>query len=196
MTFLLMFLEFFKTGLFAIGGGLATLPFLYDMAAKYTWFDQAIISDMIAISESTPGPIGINMATYVGYHVGSRIFGIPGGILGALLATTAIVLPSLIIIVIIAKMLEKFKGNRLVNDAFYTLRPAVTGLIAYAGFQVISESILLADAFMASRHIMDLFAPKATILFVILLVLSRVFKKLHPAVWIGLAAIAGILFRF
>ena len=83
MTFVIMFLEFFKTGLFAIGGGLATLPFLYDMAAKYPWFNEAILSDMIAISESTPGPIGINMATYVGYHVGSQMFGIPGGIMGA-----------------------------------------------------------------------------------------------------------------
>ena len=115
--YILLFLEFFKTGLFSIGGGLATLPFLYDIADKYPWFDRAVLADMIAVSESTPGPIGINMATYVGYET--------GGILGGILATVALVLPSVIIIIIIAKFLNKFNENKIVKSAFYGLRPAV-----------------------------------------------------------------------
>ena len=102
MTFLLIFIEFFKTGLFAIGGGLATIPFLMQMTEKYDWFTTEELSNMIAVSESTPGPIGINMATYVGYSAGSESFGVIGGILGGIFATTALVLPSLIIIMIIA----------------------------------------------------------------------------------------------
>ena len=196
MTFVLMFLEFFKTGLFAIGGGLATLPFLYDMAEKYTWFNEAILSDMIAISESTPGPIGINMATYVGYNVGSQIFGIPGGIMGALLTTTALVLPSLIVILIIAKFLERFKTNVVVKDAFYGLRPAVTALIAYAGYQVAADSLFRFGTFFQTLQIGDLFVWKAIILFTVLMILSRVFKKVHPAAWIGIAAVAGVLLKF
>lgn len=196
MTFVIMFLEFFKTGLFAIGGGLATLPFLYDMAAKYPWFNEAILSDMIAISESTPGPIGINMATYVGYHVGSQYFGIPGGIFGAILTTTALVLPSLIVILIIAKFLERFKTNQFVKDAFYGLRPAVTALIAYAGYQVVAESLFRFSTFFETMQIGDLFVWNAIILFIVLMVLSRVFKKIHPAAWIGIAAVIGILLKF
>ncbi len=196
MTFVIMFLEFFKTGLFAIGGGLATLPFLYDMAAKYPWFNEAILSDMIAISESTPGPIGINMATYVGYHVGSQMFGIPGGIMGAVLTTTALVLPSLIVILIIAKFLERFKTNVFVKDAFYGLRPAVTALIAYAGYQVVADSLFRFGTFFQTLQIGDLFVWKAIVLFAVLMVLSHVFKKIHPAAWIGIAAVVGVLLKF
>ena len=94
MTFLLLFFEFFKAGLFAIGGGLATLPFLYDIADKYTWFDEAMLSDMIAISESTPGPIAINTATFIGYQ--------KAGVWGSAAATFGVVLPSFLIISIIS----------------------------------------------------------------------------------------------
>ena len=115
MLYLQLFYEFFKTGLFAIGGGLATLPFLYDMADKYPWFTRTDLANMIAVSESTPGPIGVNMATYVGFTT--------GGILGSIIATCGLVLPSLIIIIIIAKFLESFQDNRFVQSAFYGLRP-------------------------------------------------------------------------
>ena len=98
----LMF-EFFKTGLFSVGGGLATLPFLYEMSDKTGWFTHADIADMIAISESTPGAIGINMSTYAGY----KTAGIPGGILASL----SLAAPSVIIILIIARFLKKFRDN-------------------------------------------------------------------------------------
>lgn len=114
MILLLLMWEFFKTGLFAIGGGLATLPFLYEMSVKTGWFTATDIANMIAISESTPGPLGINMATYVGYNT--------AGVAGAILAPIGEVLPSIIIILIIAKVLEKFKENQIVQDVFYGLR--------------------------------------------------------------------------
>ena len=100
MVFLLLFLEFFKTGLFAIGGGMATLPFLNELANKYPWFTVDDLSDMIAVSESTPGPIGVNMATYAGYTTGFNELGVLGGILGAFVATLGLVTPSVIIILI------------------------------------------------------------------------------------------------
>lgn len=197
MTYLLLFYEFFKAGLFAIGGGLATLPFLYDMAAKYPWFDEAILSDMIAISESTPGPIGVNMATYAGYNAGLSEFGILGGILGAVLATTALVLPSLIIIIIVAKFLERFKEAKIVKQAFYGLRPAVCALIAAAGWQVLQISIFNAEAYALSKNILDFFDWKAIILFVVLLVATHIKKlKLHPIVYIAASAVIGIIFQF
>ena len=98
MIYLRLFYAFFKTGLFSIGGGLATLPFLYEMAEKYSWFTEEDIANMLAIAESTPGPIGVNMATYVGIQT--------GGILGGFWATFALVLPSFIII-----LLCQIRGN-------------------------------------------------------------------------------------
>ena len=131
MTILRLIVEFFKTGLFSIGGGLATLPFLYEMSDKTGWFSHADIADMIAISESTPGAIGINMSTYAGF----KTAGIPGGIL----ATLSLAAPSVIIILIIAKFLNKFRDNPHVEGAFYGLRPASAGLIAAAGMTVVLE---------------------------------------------------------
>ena len=125
MQLLTLIVEFFKTGLFAVGGGLATLPFLSRMGEIYGWFTKEELANMIAVSESTPGAIGVNMATYVGYA--------QGGILSALLATLSLIAPSIIVICIIAGMLEKFQNSRVVQDAFSFIRPAVTGLIAAAG---------------------------------------------------------------
>ena len=134
-TLLTLCYEFFKTGLLAVGGGLATLPFLSEMSNKYdSWFTHAELADMIAVSESTPGPIGVNMATYVGFRVMGN-FGAGWSILGAVLATVSLVLPSLIIVVIIAKMMCKYMSNKYVQWAFSGLRPAVTGLIAAAGWR-------------------------------------------------------------
>lgn len=186
-TYILLFLEFFKTGLFAIGGGLATLPFLYNMADKYPWFDRAMLADMIAISESTPGPIGINMATYVGFHT--------GGILGGILATVALVLPSIIVIVLIAKFLNRFNENKLVKSGFYGLRPAVTALIAVAGFEVLKISIFTFEKFAQSHSIVDIINIKSTMLFVALLFITNKFKT-HPLAIIVGSAIIGIIFRF
>ena len=121
MTILRLMLAFFKTGLFSVGGGLATLPFLYEMSDQTGWFSHADIADMIAISESTPGAIGINMSTYAGY----KTAGVPGGILASLALAT----PSVVIILIIARFLKKFRDNPNVEGAFYGLRPASIAMI-------------------------------------------------------------------
>ena len=123
MIFIRLFYEFFKAGLFAIGGGMATLPFLYNISDKTGWFTYGQLADMVAISESTPGPIGVNMATYVGFTT--------AGIPGAVVATVGLITPSIIIILIIAGFLKSFKDSKYVQNAFYGLRPASTGLIAY-----------------------------------------------------------------
>ena len=142
MIYLRLFWEFFKTGLFAVGGGLATLPFIYDMSDRMGWFTYQQIADMIAVSESTPGPIGVNTATYVGY--------ITGGLPGAIVATLGLVTPAIIIILIIASCLKKFRENRFVDHAFYGLRPASAGLIAAAGFSVVMLALVREDAFILS----------------------------------------------
>ena len=125
MIYLKLFYEFFKTGLFAVGGGLATLPFLSDMADRTGWFTQAQLADMLAVSESTPGPVGVNMATYVGFET--------AGVLGAVVATLGLVTPSVIVILIVASFLKAFRSNRFVDAAFYGLRPASTAMVASAG---------------------------------------------------------------
>ena len=197
MTFLLLFLEFFKTGLFAIGGGMATLPFLNEMANKYPWFTVDDVSDMIAVSESTPGPIGVNMATYAGYTTGYGEFGILGGVLGALVATVGLVLPSLLIILIVARILQKFQDSKLVKDAFYTLRPAVTALIAVAGISIIKVSLVNIELFTSTNNITDLFNVIAIIMFAVILCMQLFVKKikLHPIVYIVVAAVIGIIFK-
>ncbi|MBE6781865.1 MAG: chromate transporter [Ruminococcaceae bacterium] len=191
MTFLLIFWEFFKTGLFAVGGGLATIPFLMKMAENYNWFDAEELSNMIAVSESTPGPIGINMATYVGYTSGVEEYGILGGIFGALIATTALVLPSLVIIMIIAGFLQKFRQSSLVEKTFFCLRPATIGLLAVS---LISMMTPLFFNF-AGTSLLEFFDLKAVALFGLLLFGILKFKK-HPIIYIAIGAAAGIIFKF
>ena len=113
MILLRLFWEFFKTGLFAVGGGMATLPFLYDISARTGWFTTGQLADMIAVSESTPGPIGVNMATYVGFTA--------AGVPGAAVATLGLVTPSVIVILIVARVLAAFRQNKYVDAAFYGL---------------------------------------------------------------------------
>ena len=138
-VYLRLFWEFFKTGLFAVGGGMATLPFLHDIGESTGWYTQADLMNMLAESESTPGPIGINMATYVGFTVGSSHGGTAGAVLGALVATLGEVTPSIVVILIVAAMLKKFRDSRYVNNVFYGLRPASTGLIGAACVAVVLE---------------------------------------------------------
>lgn len=195
-TLLTLCFEFFKTGLLAVGGGLATLPFLSEMANKYPdWFNHAELADMIAVSESTPGPIGINMATYVGFRVMGD-FGATWSIPGAILATVSLVLPSLIIIVIIAKMMNKYMENNLVQWAFGGLRPAVTGLIAAAGWSVVELALLDLTDFNIARFWEAINIP-AVIIFAVVLFLAQFkkTKKLHPIVFIGACAVLGILLK-
>lgn len=187
MILLQLYWEFFKTGLFAIGGGLATLPFLSSMADKTGWFTQGQLMDMVAVSESTPGPIGINMATYVGFST--------SGVPGALAATLGLITPSILIILIIASFLKAFRSNRFVEGVFRCLRPASTGLIAASGLSVAIITFYTA----APAGILAGIQWKAVILAALLLLATRVIpqtKKLHPVVWIALSALAGIVFSF
>ena len=187
MTLLRLMFEFFKTGLFAVGGGLATLPFLYEISDKTGWFSHADIADMIAISESTPGAIGINMSTYAGF----KTAGIPGGIL----ATLSLAAPSLIIILIIAKFLNKFRDNPNVEGAFYGLRPASIAMITAAGLNVAKVALVNIPAFQASGSLADLFLPKAIILGILIFIGQ---KKLNwsPILFIALSAVVGIVLKF
>ena len=202
MIYLQLFWEFCKAGLFAIGGGLATLPFLQAIADKTGWFTTAQLADMVAVSECTPGPIGVNMATYVGFTV--------KGVPGAVVATLGLIFPSIIIIIIVARILRAFKDSKIVQAIFYGLRPASTGLIAAACVGVATASLIdltgVSDAssFFAGIH------WKGVVLAVILWLLMNLgsigplknnavlnkLGKLHPVVYLAASAVVGILFSF
>ncbi len=186
MIYLLLFFEYFKIGLFSVGGGLATLPFLIDLSHKYNWFDESMLADMVAVSQSTPGPLGVNMATYGGFDA--------AGFLGGIIATVGLITPSIIVILIVAKFLEKFKTNTVVQSVFNGLRPASVGLIAVAGYEVVKIALLNIDLYKVSKNLMDLINIKALILFAIIYYAIIKYKK-HPVVYIGAAAIIGILFN-
>ena len=171
MIYLRLFWEFFKIGLFAIGGGPATLPFLTELGTRTGWYTELEVADMLAVAESTPGPMGINMATYVGFRTG----GIPGGVI----ATLGEVAPSIIIIVLIAAILQKFKESRIVKDAFYTIRPASAGLIAAAVIGIWRLACFTGG-----------FDWKSLDLAVSLFVLVH-FTKKHPLLYIGIGAVIG-----
>lgn len=191
MTVLRLWWEFFKIGAFSVGGGMATLPFLYNMSDRTGWFTYDQIADMLAVSESTPGPIGINMATYTGFTT--------AGFWGSLAATLGIITPGIIIVLLIIKVLDKFRKNKYVDAAFYGLRPASTGLIAAAGLLVVEIALLKLDIYKESGKLIDIFNFKAIILAAVLLALTRWIKptkKLHPIVFIAFSAVVGIVFSF
>ncbi len=174
MIYIKLFYAFFKTGLFAIGGGLATIPFLYEIADKYGWFARDFIGTMVAVAESTPGPIGINAATYAGYTA--------AGMFGGLVATLGIICPSIIIIIIISRILDKFKNSRSVQSAFYGIRPAVMGMIGSVSLEMIRLAVFAGNKL----------GIEELVLFVVLLATSNKIK-LHPIFWIVIAgAIGGI----
>ena len=165
MTFLLLFLEFFKTGLFAIGGGLATLPFLKQISLRYPWFTPNDLMDMIAVSESTPGPMGVNSATYAGFHA--------AGIPGALMATCSLVLPSVIIIILVSRALDKFR----------------------AMLEVFAASLLHTENWAGIASIGSVINVPAIIIFLVLSLGIWKLKKLHPIVFILIGAVCGIVFN-
>ena len=187
MTCLLLFWEFFKTGLFSVGGGLATLPFLYDMGERTGWFTSRHVADMLAISESTPGPIGVKMAVYTGFTT--------AGFWGSLCATFGLILPSILIILLIAVFLKTFRDNRWVQGAFYGLRPASTGLIAAAGLSVAIGALLNIERWSGMARIWEVPNWKALILAGAALAISRLWKKLHPVFLILFCAVAGAFLR-
>ncbi len=176
MTLLVLYLEFFRIGLFAVGGGLATIPFLQELTTKYDWFTSADLSNMIAISESTPGPVGVNMATYVGYTT--------GGVLGSLLAVVGLVTPSIIVIVLVAHFFVRFKEEQVVRHAFWGIRPVVAGLIGAAGFEV-------AQVALWHQGILDI---KAVCMIGLFGILVTKWKK-HPIFYIVLGGLAGIVLQ-
>ena len=198
-TLLRLYWEFFKTGLFAVGGGMATLPFLKDIGETTGWYTYSDLMNMLAVSESTPGPIGINMATYVGFTV--------AGIPGALIATIGEITPSIIVILIVAAMLKKFRDSKYVNNAFYGLRPASTGLIGAACVAVVLEVLTYVSVQTPAGSIVNTFSLTGSgllnwpglALAAVLLVLTnwvKPTKKWHPAVFIAISAVAGVVFHF
>ena len=195
MLFLRLFLEFFKTGLFAIGGGMATIPFLYEMSDKTGWFTHADLANMIAVSESTPGPIGVNMATYVGYITGMNAGGTALAFLGALTATIGLITPSVIVIMLVAAVLKKFSENHYVNSAFYGLRPASTALIAAAGITVVITNLLPINDII-EKGVLTVNWQGLLLAAALWVLMNKVkfTKKLHPIVFIGISAVVGIIF--
>jgi len=185
MILLRLFYEFFITGLFMFGGGLAAIPFLQQMSETTGWFTIPQLMDMIAISETTPGPISVNMATYVGYMVA----GVPGGII----ATVGLIAPSVIIASIVARLLSRFRESKLIDRAFYGLRPASLGLIAAAGLTVLRLSLLNMDLWEQTGLFLDLFDYRTLLLAAVLFCLTNIFKKVHPIVFFAGSAIVGIL---
>ena len=195
-VYLRLFWEFFKTGLFAVGGGMATLPFLKDIGQSTGWYTYTDLMNMLAVSESTPGPIGINMATYVGFTV--------RGVPGAIIATLGEITPSIIVILIVAAMLKKFRDSKLVNNAFYGLRPASTGLIGAACVAVVLEVLTYVTVQTPAGSMVNSFSLAegsgllnwpGLLLAAVLLVLTnwvKPTKNLHPIVFIAISAVVGV----
>ena len=179
-----LFWEFFKIGLFAVGGGPATLPFLMDLARSKPWFTMEQLTNMIAISESTPGPLGLNMATYAGFQT--------LGLFGGLVSSIGLVIPSIVIIVLIAKFLDGFSQNKYVKAAFKAIRPAVTALIGAAVFNLCQVSLF--------KLVGESYEPvwQTIVLAVVIFGLLQIKKmpKFHPVVWFLAGAVIGIIFRF
>ena len=187
-TLLLLCWEFFKTGLFAIGGGMATVPFLQEMSRNYGWFTIEELTTMIAVSESTPGPIGVNIATYVGNHM----FGPIGGVL----ATISLVLPSVIVVIIVSKVLEQFKNSQTVKGIFMGLRPAAIGFIASAALSIFVVALLNIPAYQSSGSIMDLIPIPQLIFFIALGIFYYFQPKTHPLILVMIGVVIGIVFHF
>lgn len=192
MILLRLFFEFCRVGLFSVGGGLATIPFLTDLGLRTGWFSSGQLADMVAISESTPGPMGVNMATYVGYTVA----GVPGGVI----ATLGLIFPSLVVILIIAGFLEKFRQSKAVDAVFYGLRAASVALITSALLQVARIALLFREVSVPTADGVtvqtQLFHIPAILLAVCVFVLMKYtkLKKLHPICFIALSALAGVVF--
>jgi len=169
-----LFKEFFQIGLFSFGGGYATLPFLYDLTRRYDWYSPAELSQMVAVASITPGPVGINVATYAGMKA--------QGLISAFIATSSEILPSLFIVILVSKLLTKFSDNFYVQSALYALKPTSCALLSVVALQLFKS---------------DLLVPSQTqligiLLFVPLLIISLVQKR-DPLWFIAVSSIAGIL---
>ena len=186
MNLLLLAWEFFKTGLFAVGGGMATLPFLYAIADRRGWFGRTDVANMLAVSESTPGPVGVNMATYAGVTA--------AGILGGILTTFALVLPSVLVILLVASAMDRFRENRFVNAALCALRPVSVGLVAAAVLSIFGTVLLDPSALLDGRW-GQVTRLQTVLTFGVLLAVNLKWRRLHPIVLIALGAAAGLLLQ-
>ena len=188
MILLQLFFHFLKIGLFSVGGGLATIPFLYELSAKTGWFSAQQLADMLAVAQSLPGPVGVNLAAYIGYLV--------GGIAGCAVSIFSLVIFSIIIIIIIAKLLKNFENNRSIKNAFTGLRPASVGLLLAAAVVLIRSTLMIStSAFAVSSGFFNLFKWKECILAVIGFLIVRRFKKIPPVIFLAMGAIIGIVFK-
>ena len=186
MILLRLFFEFAKVGLFSVGGGLATIPFLQRLGESTGWFTNEQLTTMVAVGESTPGPIGVNMATYVGFET--------AGVLGAVIATLGLITPSVIVIIIIAGILQKFRNSKAVTNTFYGLRPASTALIASAGLSVALSIFVLVGGI--TEHTFALNWPAILLAAAVFVCMKFTpLKKLHPIAFIGISAVVGILLK-
>lgn len=181
--YFLLFYEFTKIGIFALGGGYAALPFLYYLQAQYNWFSIDDLTNMIAVSNITPGPIGINMATYTGYTT-AKLF-------GAIIATGAIVLVPFIMTIIITKLFTKFQSCTTVCNLFTGLRPAACALLASIGLKLLYQTIIYTKEEWSSPIQFDY---QAIILFIILIIPFSLIKK-NPLLVIIAGAIGGIIIK-
>lgn len=171
ITYIKLFLEFFHIGLFSFGGGYATLPFLYHIAETKDWYTTKQLSDMIALSAITPGPVGVNVATFAGHST--------AGIIGAVVATFSVILPSFLIVILISKFLDKYKENKYVQSVIYTLKPAGCGLLAAVGI----------DMFVNNSNILGMFLLAG-------LFFASLIEKRDPAFYLAISALVGLLAGF
>lgn len=190
MLLLRLFFEFAKVGLFSVGGGLATIPFLQRMGEATGWFTNTDLTMMVAVSESTPGPIGINMATYVGY--------LTAGVPGAVVAVLGEITPSVIVIILIARVLQKFRQSKAVDWVFYGMRPASTALIASACLSLaVTVFLVVGMSEGAMGHTFSIHWPALALCVCVFLAMQhKKLKKLHPVVYIALSAVVGAVFQF
>jgi len=188
VKFIYLTWTFFKIGLFSVGGGLATLPFLFEIADNYAginadkWLTRETIGNMLAVAQSLPGPVGSNLSTYTGFSY----LGVPGGFVSA----AALAAPSIIIILIIARMLSSFKENKIVQNLFAGFRPAAAGLLSAAGFGAITLSLWNSAAAVWYEHL----RWKETLIFIVIFFLVYKFKK-HPIVYIAAAGALGVILK-
>lgn len=180
---LLLFYEFCKIGTFALGGGYATLPFLYHLQSQYNWFTIDELTNMIAVSNITPGPIGINMATYTGFTT--------AGIVGSIIATSALVCVPFCMTITITKLFTKFQENKYVLDIFSGLRPAACALLASIGIKLLYQSVIQNKIEWSSPIQIDM---DALILFLIMFI-PFMFTKKNPLLAIIIGALGGIIIK-
>ena len=198
MIFLQLFWEYFKVGLFTIGGGYAMLPMVTQIVLRHEWLTEGELINFIGVAESTPGPFAINLATFVGSTVGyGSGLGVLGAILGSIVATFAVVLPSLVIIIVVTLLFEKFRSSKYVQGALVGIRPVVVGLVLSAVVTVGAKVILPNLHFRASdREGFSQFNWISLVIVAVFAPLSQIKikkKKIHPIFLILASAVVGIV---